>query len=427
MSASKSNVGFAGANARWLGAGALLTMSSAFGQTFFISLFNDEIRAAFLLSNGGFGTVYAIATLASAATLIPLGRVADRADIARVTGLAIACLGLTALFFAALPSLASTGWLAIGLLVVAIYGLRLFGQGLMTHLAMTLMAKWFSRNRGRAIAIAALGLPIAEASFPRLSVWLSDMLGWRGVWLVGGIVLIGVVAPAVAYAVSRLREPSATEDSAGPAFGLTRAEVLRRPSFYALVFGLMSFGFSYTGVFFTQTTLVAQKGWPLDLYASAFAAYAAMSVGFMLVGGWAVDRFGAIALLPFNLIPACLGLVLLSVFDGPAIAFVFLGLGGMTMGFNAAAVGALWAEIYGTKHLGSIRSVISAAMVFATALAPILLGRLLDAGVAIDVQIAGLAAFMALGQIVLAIVGRGLRVLRPENCRVGEAYSAASN
>ena len=410
-SASSSALGFARANVRWLGAGALLSAGSAFGQTFFIALFSDDIRAAFDLSNGGFGTVYAVATLCSAATLIPLGRVADRPDVARVVGTAIAALGLVALGLAALPSLAWSGWPAIGLLVLAIYGLRLFGQGMMTHLAMTLMAKWFSRNRGRAIALAALGLPFAEAVFPRLVVVLDGVVGWRGTWALGGVVLILLVAPLVGWMVSRLREPSTLEDEDGEPFGLTRAEVLRRPSFYALTFGLMSFGFSYTGVFFTQTSLVAEKGWPLDLYASAFAAYALTSVSFMLVGGWAVDRWGAIRVLPFNLLPAALGLALVSAIDAPAVAFVFLGLGGMTMGFNAAAVGALWAEIYGTRHLGAIRSVVSASMVFATALAPVILGRLLDAGVPIERQIAGLAVFMLVGQAVLAAVARGLRVL----------------
>ena len=414
---SSSALGFAQANARWLGAGTLLTMSSAFGQTFFIALFNDDIRAAFSLSNGQFGTVYAIATLASAATLISLGRVADRADIARVVGLCIAALGVVALVMAALPSLAWMGWPAIGLLTLGIYGLRLFGQGMMTHLSMTLMAKWFARNRGRAIAVAALGLPLAEASFPRLAVFIENQLGWRFVWALGGLALIAIIAPFVGWLVSRMRSPAAmAEESGGVDFGLTRAEVLRRPSFYLLVFGLMSFGFSYTGVFFTQTNLVAEKGWPIDLYASAFALYAGLSVSFMLVGGWAVDRFGAISLLPFNLLPAAIGLLVLATFDAPATAFVFLALGGITMGFNAATVGALWAEIYGTRHLGSIRSVISSSMVFATALAPVILGWLLDAGVPIERQIAGLGVFMLTGQMVLAIVSRRQTVLRPEDC-----------
>lgn len=411
-----SALAFARANARWLAAGTLLSLSSGFGQTFFIALFNDDIRAAYGLSNGGFGTVYAVATLLSAATLIPLGRIADRADVARVVGLSIVALGGVALVMAALPSLARSGWPAIGLLVLAIYGLRLFGQGMMTHLAMTLMAKWFSRNRGRAIAMAALGLPLAEASFPRLAVWLDRLFGWRGVWALGGLALILALAPLVAWLVSKLRSPSAMAEEAGTSFGLTRDQVLRRPSFYVLVLGLMSFGFSYTGVFFTQTNLVTEKGWPLDLYASAFAAYAALSVSFMLVGGWAVDRFGAIALVSFNLLPGTIGLVLVALIDAPLIAFVFLGLGGMTMGFNAAAVGALWAEIYGTRHLGAIRSVISAAMVFATALAPVILGQLLDAGVPIERQIMGLALFMGLGQAVLAVTSRRLRVLTPDDC-----------
>jgi hypothetical protein len=54
-------------NARWLGGGFLLTMFSSFGQAFFIDLSGNGIRETFHLSGGGFGGIYMLATLASAA------------------------------------------------------------------------------------------------------------------------------------------------------------------------------------------------------------------------------------------------------------------------------------------------------------------------------------------------------------------------
>lgn len=42
-------------NSRWLAAGALLTLMSGFGQTFFISIFAGEIRSTFNLSHGDWG------------------------------------------------------------------------------------------------------------------------------------------------------------------------------------------------------------------------------------------------------------------------------------------------------------------------------------------------------------------------------------
>jgi len=57
-------------------------------------------------------------------------------------------------------------------------------------------------------------------------------------------------------------------------------------------------------------------------------------------------------------------------------------------------VGALWAEIYGTTHLGAIRSLVWALVVFTTAAAPVVVGALLDAGITMG-ALGGAAALFA--------------------------------
>ena len=64
-------------NSRWIAGGLLLTFFSSFGQTFFIGLSGEELRAKFDLSDGEFGGIYMIATIGSALTLPILGRVLD--------------------------------------------------------------------------------------------------------------------------------------------------------------------------------------------------------------------------------------------------------------------------------------------------------------------------------------------------------------
>ena len=66
-------------NARWIAGGFLLTFFSSFGQTFFIGLSGEELRAKFDLTDGEFGLTYMLATLGSAATLSFLGR--DRKSV----------------------------------------------------------------------------------------------------------------------------------------------------------------------------------------------------------------------------------------------------------------------------------------------------------------------------------------------------------
>jgi len=72
------SLSFLRANARLLAFGVLMTFCSSLGQTFFISLFSGEIRTAFALSDGDFGSLYAVATLGSAAVLLWAGRLIDR-------------------------------------------------------------------------------------------------------------------------------------------------------------------------------------------------------------------------------------------------------------------------------------------------------------------------------------------------------------
>ena len=60
-------------NARWLGAGALLSFLSSFGQTYFIAIFAGEIRAEFGLSHGQWGGIYALGTGASAVLMLWAG------------------------------------------------------------------------------------------------------------------------------------------------------------------------------------------------------------------------------------------------------------------------------------------------------------------------------------------------------------------
>ena len=64
-----------------LGFGFLISFGSSAGQTYFISLFAGEIRADLGLTHGGFGTLYTLATLASAAALVWLGKLTDRLDL----------------------------------------------------------------------------------------------------------------------------------------------------------------------------------------------------------------------------------------------------------------------------------------------------------------------------------------------------------
>jgi MFS family permease len=116
-------------NFRWIAGGFLLTYFSSFGQTFFVSASIAEWQAAFDLSHGEFGRLYMFATLASALCLPFLGRLVDVVPEHRSILLVVPVLAAATLLAAYAPS--------VTVLAVAIFLLRLFGQGMMTHIALT--------------------------------------------------------------------------------------------------------------------------------------------------------------------------------------------------------------------------------------------------------------------------------------------------
>lgn len=108
-----------------------------------------------------------------------------------------------------------------------------------------------------------------------------------------------------------------------------------------------------------------------------------MAVSTILAGfgaGWLVDRFSAVALLPYYLIPLVVACLLLAVSTAPWIMVPFMALVGISNGFSLNLYGAVWAEAFGTAHLGAIRSVVTMIVIFAAAVGPGAAGVLLDMG-----------------------------------------------
>lgn len=127
-------------NVRWLGAGLLLTFASAFGQTWFISLFAVFIKERHGLTDGSWGSLYTAATLASAALMFWRGGMADSVPLSRLAPGVALVFAAAALGMAWAPSVLVLG--------VVLFLLRFCGQGMFSHIAMTAMGRWFDAKRG---------------------------------------------------------------------------------------------------------------------------------------------------------------------------------------------------------------------------------------------------------------------------------------
>jgi len=379
---------FLAENRRWLATGLLLAFGSSFGQTWFISLFAGEIRAEFGLSDGDWGLIYTVATLASAGLLLGRGGWADTVKLSRLAPVMAAVFAAAALLMALGPAVWALG--------IAVFLLRFCGQGMFSHIKMTAMARWFVATRGRAMALTNLGYPLGEMLLPLPAVLMLGAIGWRASWVVVAAILALVFVPLLIWLLAQDRAPrgAAAEGMGTPGMGghhWRRPEVLRHWSFWALVPLLLTPGFIGTVIFFHQVHIAEVKGWTLTAMAPGFAIYAAVTIGTSFVTGWACDRFGPARLLPILVVPMGLGIYLIGEAVTPMGWIVALSIMGMTQGMAGTTWGTLLPSTYGTNHLGSVRAMATALMVVSTAIGPGITGLAIDWGVTFPEQ----AIFMA--------------------------------
>ena len=401
---------------RFLAFGFLLAFFASFGQTFFIALFSAELRAAFGLSHGGFGTVYSLATLTSAGLMVWAGRMIDHCDLRLYAGVICAGMALACLVIANVPTT------HVAFLYVAILLLRFTGQGLMSHAASTAMARYFEATRGRALALSALGATAGEAILPVVTVAAIAAFGWRSAYGFYGLLLAVGLVPLMLWLLhghgarhsaflKRLESGDTTES---PTRHWTRAQVRRDPFFYLVLPLMLAQSFIVTGVFFHQVHLVESKGWTMALFAGAFTVYAGFVLVALAVVGPLVDRFGAARLLPLVKLPLAAGLLVLATQSAPWTAFLYMSLAGLTAGAFGVFNGAFWAESYGLRHLGAIRALVTALMVLGSAGSPAIMGWLIDAGVSMERIALACFGYLALASV-LAVVAlrRRARAARP--------------
>jgi len=396
---------FIGKNFRWIAGGFTLTFFSSFGQTYFISASIAEWQSAFSLSHGEIGRLYMFATLASALCLPFLGRLVDLVSAHRMIAFVMPVLAIATLMAAYAPS--------VIVLVAAIFLLRLFGQGMMTHMALTATGRWFVVERGRAISLVVLGHQGGEATIPLIFATIAIAYGYQTGWLVGAASLLLIGLPFAFWAYRQPREPHSRDSKLAKPLrrvrSWTRQEVMRDPIFWVLLTGVLAPSFIGTTVFYHQNYMTALHDWPPQLFAMSLLVLSLSTVGCALLTGWLVDRFGTPAILPYSLLPLASSCFALAFSGPPSSLFVVMVLLGISYGISSTLFGSLWPEVYGTAYLGSIRAVTVSAAVFATAAGPGLTGTLIDRGIELPTQMIYLGAYCLLANVALSLVSVVLR------------------
>ena len=388
--------------------GFIFTFFSSFGQSFFIGLFNSNIRADLNISHGQFGTIYAMATLISSFSLIWIGKKIDDFKLINFSFFVIFLLFFSSIFFSFVNS--------IYLLFAGIFLLRLSGQGLMAHTASTSISRFFNLNRGKSLSITWFGLSVAEFILPITMVFFLTIYSWRSIWLSIGLLIILFLPVLSFFTIRKItllsREEVKTNIKSKDIKNWKRKEILLDPKFYLISLVMLALPAINTGVFVYQSFILESKNWGDFVIAKSFMFYAILSVTTLFIAGPTVDRYTSRKILPLMNIPSLLGMLILFYFDHHTSSYFVLGLMGISNGLANVLGSSTWAEIYGVKYIGSIKALTTALMVFATAFGTAVFGILIDRGFSIEQISLVSAAYISISIISLFFIRKNLNPVK---------------
>jgi MFS family permease len=401
---------FIGRNARFLSFGFGLNLLISVAQTFFISLFNSDFQDAVGLTHGEMSTIYGAAMLLGSFALLGSGRLLDAMDLRLFVVVNLVLAAVSAAALAAVDG--------VVLLFIGLFGIRFFGGSQLGLACQASMARYFDADRGKAASLSSAGHTVGFAIFPLLGALVIAALGWRGTWWAIAAAMVAFVLPLTLFQLAgqgerhrryldRLAAVEAKPENRDVR-SLTLSEILRDRRFYMIIPGMLAL----PGILFTfqyhQLALIDEKQWDLTTFAAAYMLFAGTGVLASIAGGHMVDRHGSRRLLMVYVLPMIPALMIVSLVDHPvAIPLYMVGMG-MTFGFGLVGNVTVWAEVFGSAHIGAIRGFTIALNTTIASITMALSGWLIDWGVSLSVQAFGAATITAVAAVLLVAVARRL-------------------
>ncbi|MSQ22141.1 MAG: MFS transporter [Dehalococcoidia bacterium] len=317
-------------------------------------------------------------------------------------------------------------------LLAGLSGASGFGGPVIPNVA---VAKWFELKRGRALAIATVGMPGGTIMGIFLAQWLIDYVGWRQAGITFGVLLCALAAPLCAWFMRRTPEemglnPDGAKETHNPAITLhgasqlgtsvdwTTRQALRSSTLWLIVLAMALSGVALTGTLVHRVAFWRESGMSPSLVAF----------------GTAMDPFTMIfSVLAFGILGEQVRTRYLGLMGGAGLALSMLPMvfamgnaysilannitWGIMAGTYITCMNLIWPNYFGRKSLGSISGITLPISVGASGLGPPLFGYLLDVGVTYTV-------LWTVSLVMLLAVGALLFLAKPPSLKQSKISTA---
>lgn len=356
-----------------------------------LAVFTDPLIEVLGLSRTQLSLAYLTGTVGSSVMLTRAGRWYDRLGGRVMTTIASVALAVMLVFISSTEALrdllgggAATAFV---LIMLGYFGVRFFGQGVLTSASRNVLLLWFEKRRGLVSSARGLFVSLGFSLAPLGLAWLIASFGWRSSlwWLAAGCAGFAVIA----YVFLRDNPTDCgvhIDGTAGPKLGNENSEpysatldqARRSPVFWIFALSLSIHALFATAVTFHIVSVFAEAGRSQSEAFAYFLPMAIASTSINLLAGWMADSRG---LKPF-LIAMLLGFIcgawgLLNLETQWGYWLLVVGFGG---------AGGLWSVLsnlafirnFGSLHLGEISGLCTSTMVFGSAIGPALFSVGLD-------------------------------------------------
>jgi MFS family permease len=343
------------------------------GQTVGVSGFVDYIATDLGIPREQVVMLYSVGTLLGILPAPLIGRLVDRYGPRRAIALIVPALAFAC---AVMASVHGPWSLALGFTLLrgcAIGGLYL--------VSLNLVNLWFDRLRGRATAIAMLGLALGGLVIPGSAEQITSAYGWRVAYLVLGAAVVAIMLPVglmcfrnrpQAYGLTTDFGRVLPANAARHSCDLTLSEASRTRMFWYLLSVSILANAVGTALLLDHVRALQAAGMARAAAIGLLGVVTVAQAFCVLGGGVLVDKYGTRRV-------GMLGSMLLAVAVTSVMAAPDLMAGSIHAAALGAGLGVLHVvqgaglpEHFGTRHLGTLRGTVSVFGICGAAAGPLL-------------------------------------------------------
>jgi MFS family permease len=346
--------------------------------SFTFSVFAKPIAREFNWSRTEVSAAYSISLIVYCAATPLIGRLVDRYGARKVILASVVLFGLCLLSLYLL-SASLCHFYSIYILMGIVGG----GCSLVPYSGV--ISHWFDKRRGLALGLAAIGAGASTFVMPSLAGILITAAGWRGAYLIIGLMVILVTLPVVGFFLverpdkmglmpdgDERRMTSNSEAHQGG--GATTGEALRSFNFWLLFTAFFLVGISIVGILIHLVPLLTDMGISPQSAAFATSVLGAAVILGRIISGYLLDRVFASYVAFLFLSGATLGVLLLWSGIMGWTVFIATFLIGLGMGAENDVIAYLVSRYFGLRSYGEVYGYALMSFALGGVVGPVLMG-----------------------------------------------------